>query len=127
MKKQHQIHEFDPNIYPRKVWITCGVPFSIIKDMFELPDGIIEIEEDTDARVIMCRRLKPEIKGGVLIEFKNKSAMTIANITHESIHAAIDIFSYVDAYIQANNQEPFAYLSGWIADCCNQVKIGKFK
>lgn len=123
-EKKHHIHEFDPQIYPRLVWVTVGVPYSVIKDMFE---DIEPMEETADAQVDCTRRLKPSVKGGVLIRFKNREAFTISNITHEATHAAMDILDYIGAEIDLKNQEYFSYLCGWIADCCQQVKSGKFK
>lgn len=118
-----RIHEFDPKIYPRLLWVTYGCPTAVLNDMFE--DKIQDMPKSCDAETLLCRRLKPDIKGGVLIRFENKAAMTAKNIAHEAVHAALDIFDYVDARISSDNQEPFAYLVGWIADCCQQVRTGR--
>lgn len=117
------IHEFDPQIYPRLLWVTYGCPTAVLKDMFR--DNIQDMDKTSNADVINCRRMKPDVRGGILIRFRRKSDMTMENIAHEAVHAALDIFDYVEARISSDNQEPFAYLVGWIADCCNQVKIGK--
>lgn len=122
MESKHRIHEFDCEIYPRKLWVAVGVPYAVIKDMFE---DVEPMDESTDAQVTHTRRLKPDIKGGILIRFENRKAMTVANITHEATHAAMEIFSYVGAYHDPKNQEPFAYLCGWIAKCVGEVKNGK--
>lgn len=53
--------------------------------------------------------------------------MTAKNIAHESTHAALEIFAYVGARISYDNQEPYAYLVGWIADCIDKVKNNKIK
>lgn len=119
------IHEFDPKIYPRLLWVTYGCPTAVLKGMFggEAQD----MAKNTDAETIICQRKKPDVRGGVLIRFENKAAMTTKTIAHEAVHAALDIFDYVDARISSDNQEPFAYLVGWIADCCWQVRAGKIK
>ena len=117
------IHEFDPKIYPRLLWVTYGCPTAVLKDMFG--DEAQDMDESADAETVICQRRKPDIKGGVLIRFENKAAMTAKNIAHEAVHAALDIFDYVDARISSDNQEPFAYLVGWIADCCQQVRTGR--
>lgn len=123
MSKPNQIHEFDCEIYPRKLWVAVGVPYAVIKDMFE---DVEPMDESTDAQVTHTRRLKPDIKGGILIRFENRKTLTVANITHEATHAATEIFSYVGAYPDPKNQEPFAYLCGWIAKCIDQVKRNKY-
>lgn len=117
------IHEFDPKIYPRLLWVTYGCPTAVLKDVFG--DKARDMDESADAETVVCRRLKPDVRGGVLIRFENKAAMTAKNIAHEAVHAALDIFDYVNARISSDNQEPFAYLVGWIADCCQQVRTGR--
>ena len=119
------IHEFDPKIYPRLLWVTYGCPTAVLKDMFG--DEATDMPKNADAETVVCQRKKPDVRGGVLIRFENKAAMTTKNIAHEAVHAALDIFDYVEARISSDNQEPFAYLVGWIADCCQQVKTGKVK
>lgn len=119
-----QIHEFNPEIYPRRLWVTVGAPYAVIKDMFE---DVLPMEASTDAQVDNTRRTKPDVKGGILIRFENHKAMTAANIAHEAVHAAMEIFGYVDAYPDLKNQEPFAYLVGWIVRCIDEVKNYKNK
>lgn len=119
------IHEFDPKIYPRLLWVAYGCPTAVLKDMFG--DKVQDMDKSADAETVICQRKKPDVRGGVLIRFEDKNAMTAKNIAHEAVHAALDIFDYVDARISSDNQEPFAYLVGWIADCCQQVKAGKVK
>lgn len=118
--EKHKIYEFDPQIYPRKLWVTVGVSFEELKDEFE---DLKPMEEASDAQVDHTRRLKPEIRGGLLVRFENLEAMErLGNITHETIHVATDIFYYIGAYHDPKNQELFAYLCGWIAKCIEEVK-----
>lgn len=119
MKKQ-KVYEFDPQIYPRKLWVTVGVPFDELKDEFE---DLKPLEEASDAQVDHVRKLKPEVLGGLLVRFENLEALKrLGNITHETIHVATEIYDYINAYHDQNNQEPFAYLCGWIAKCIEEVK-----
>lgn len=121
-EKTTKIHEFDPQIYPRLLWIAVGAPNEVIKDMFE---DVEPMPEKANAQVDYTRRLKPDMKGGILIRFKNKKALTAVNITHEAVHAAGWIFQYIEARYDIENDEPFAYLCGWIAKCIDEVKRGK--
>lgn len=114
-----KIYEFDPQIYPRKLWVAVGVPFDELKDEFE---DIDKLPESVDASVDYTRKLKPEVMGGVLVRFLNTDAMTTKIITHESAHIAVGIFDYIGAPIDVKHQEPFAYLCGWIAKCIEEVK-----
>lgn len=125
----NKIHEFDFNIYPRLLWITYDCDTDALNDMFPSTDGTkIPDLEDCESAVVYCvRRVKPDVRGGILIRFRHKSDMTCEEIAHESGHAALEVFRYVEAKVDFDNQEPFTYLIGFIADCCNQVKAGKFK
>lgn len=119
MEKQ-KIYEFDPQIYPSKVWVTVGVPFEELKDEFE---DLKPMEEGSDAQVDHLRKLKPEVRGGLLVRFENLDTLKkFGNITHESIHVATEIFDYIGAFHDPKNQELFAYLCGWIAKCMDEVK-----
>lgn len=122
MTKIEEIHEFDPQIYPRLLWVAVGAPDSVINDMFE---DVSPMDSTANAQVDYCRRVKPEIKGGVLVRFANRKAMTTSIIAHESAHIAVGIFNYIGAPIDINHQEPFSYLCGWAARCINNVKTKK--
>lgn len=98
-----------------------GVSTSALNGTLE---GIDDMDDSTDAMVVNTCRTKPDKKAGVLIRFKGKGALTVPNIAHEAVHAALEIFDYIGAGADAKNQEPFAYLVGWIADCIWKVKAG---
>ena len=125
------IHEFVCGIYPRRLWVTYDATPAALNDMF--PEGqsdglpFPKMDDACDACVVTCRRMKPDIKGGVLIRFENKKAMTLPVIVHESGHAAMEIFKYCDIKMAFENQEPFCYLQQWIAHCCEQVKNNRYE
>lgn len=118
---KQNILEFDPVIYPRKVWISINPDIGKLKERF---DDIEELDETTCASVF-CTYDKIKKLGGVLIVFKNKKDLNADLITHESIHAALRILEYVGYMPDYNNQEPLTYLAGWIASCCEKVKNNK--
>ena len=62
---------------------------------------------------------------GVLVWLKEKIDVSV--IAHESVHAANYIFSDCGIKYNWDNDEHFAHLIGFIADCLNQVWTGKFK
>lgn len=116
-----KIHEFDPVIYPRKLWVAVST--DRFSDRFE---GVSEWDDTADA-IVDCVRDKQRNLGGILVRYESKNAITISNIAHESSHIAMNIFDYIGAKVDLANQETFSYLVGWIADCINQVRTGKFK
>ena len=56
---------------------------------------------------------------GTLIPFKSKKEMSMRNIAHESSHAAKQMFEHIGADVRQH--EPFEYVVGWIAECCEKV------
>jgi hypothetical protein len=116
-----KLHEFDPTIYPRLLWIT--VSKAQFEDRFE---DVSEFPRNAYA-VVDCVYDKINRKGGVMIRFANRSMMNANNITHEAIHAAINILDYCGVKTTVDNDEPLAYLAGWIASCCEKVKLNKTK
>lgn len=113
------IHQFDPQIYPRLLWVVIGEKKgAAISDRF---DYIQDMDETTDADVIEAYD-KISKKGGILIRFESKkAARSYSIVAHEASHAAMEIFRYVDAECDTENQEPFAYLVGWIAGCIKEA------
>lgn len=113
MKKiKDNLYEFDPQIYPRLVWVCIGKD-EPLKDMF---DGVQPMDNYCDADVSKVYRKDIE-RGGFLIRFENLDAVRCGILTHEAGHAALEIFRYIGAEVDVNNQEPFTYLLGFIGKC----------
>lgn len=124
MTKKNVFHEFDPVIYPLKLWVVMTNSVEIINERFSsYPKGEIEMDfRKFDAGVILA--VKKEDKNiGILMVFENAKHFTIETIAHETSHAVREIWKHLkeDYY----GDEATAYLSGWIADCCWKVKTGK--
>lgn len=114
-----RVYQFDPQIYPRKLWVAVGVPTEELNEKFV--EEIKDIDKSADAETWPVQQKEP-LLGGVLVRFENLKSMLPDNIAHEATHAALEIFDYVDARIQYDNQEPFAYLVGWVVKCIDEVK-----
>ena len=121
------IHEFDPVIYPRRIWITYDATAKELNEKFPEGDCSGKVFLDDDLKDSYGAEysvgvVEPERKGGFLLRFPNKETMTPCNITHECIHAATGIFKYIGASVDTDNDEPFTYLVSWIVKCCETVK-----
>ena len=114
------VHQFNPTIYPSLLWVVIGDIMPNERFMLDAMDvhSLAETSPTNDLE---------NNKNGVMIRFRSRKFMTIEVISHESVHAASEIMRYIGGRIEVGNQEPFAYLVGWIADCCEQVKRNKFK
>lgn len=120
------IHEFDPIIYPRKLWVAVNPKKEQLYDAFDDLDYDEVLSERWNATAIYLVREKQLGFLGGLIVFKNKREITIENITHEATHIAMDMFTDLGIEFNGASQEAFAYFVGWVASCCEQVKRNKY-
>lgn len=129
MGKKVIVHEFDPVIYPYKIWICISNDLDNACEMFfdmETDKDFIFTDESNSSKY--AAMALPAIKKdgrycGTLIPFKSKKEMSMKNIAHESSHAAKQLFEYIGADIKQH--EPFEYVVGWIAECCEKVLKNK--
>lgn len=121
-----QIHEFHPQIYPRRLWVAKGGTFEDIKALFTTMNGEeLEEVEDSLAVTYIVQTKSDEHYFGHLIWFPSKKDMTASTMAHEAVHASMDLFGLIDRKMHYDNQEPFAYLVGWVTDCIDKVKRNK--
>lgn len=116
------IHEFDPVIYPFKLWVSVGED-AFTNEFSPYPDdGILVIEEDKGALTyIVCRN--SDYKVGILIYFPKKKYMDINTIAHEARHAGDMLFELIGD--EPQHSEPAAYFTGWVAECIDKVRRNK--
>lgn len=114
------IYQFDPQIYPRKLWVSVEASTEELQERFGKED--IKGFDDSYYAETMAVQQKEPLLGGVLVRFQDLKAMTPENIAHEASHAAIEIFDYCDCRIDVDNPEPFTYLVGWIVRCIDEVR-----
>ena len=122
MAKKITIGQFDPKIYPRKVWVAKGGTIEQIQAKFDLPDGSpIRFDGDFGAYV---NTVMHHVTGklGELVWYPQANLMPVDFVAHEAAHAALDIFDDCGCIVDPKNQEPFAYLIGYIAKCIDTVK-----
>ena len=128
MKKPTQIHQFDPVIYPVKLYVVKYPDKNEINDKFYSIDKLpINYRLSTAAEATTCKsvvRLKETNKYGVLITIY-PGPISIGAIAHEATHAAGVIWDWLGE----NNigEEANAYLVQWVVDCLDQVNRNKFK
>ena len=104
--KKKGYYEFDPVIYPRKLWVHIGGDFiDIAKSAFDgiiLPDG----KDDYFGITYEKAERKSDKKYGILVSFPLKKYMTMGNISHESSHVvdAIEVFMAFSKWMQFRAQ-----------------------
>ena len=121
------IPEFDFGVYPWRLWVSCDAHIPEQKEYFgtEIPDW----QEHSDGEAFTVSKKLPDgrYRHGVYIRFRRKADMTDDIIAHESGHAALEVFGYFGCKVDFANQEPFCYLLGFTAGCCETVKRFKNK
>lgn len=81
------IYQFDPQIYPRKLWVSVESSTEQLQERFGKED-INDMDDSYYAETKAVQQKEP-LLGGVLIRFQDLKAMTPENISHEAAHAAL--------------------------------------
>ena len=119
--KKTVIHEFDPCIYPRLLWVVKGGSLEEIRKTLEF--GEVGEEEQSGGALTISAYDNENKRGGFLVWFPKASEMTNLDwIAHEASHVALGIFDYIGAEAKASESEPFSYLVGWIFGCIDKVR-----
>lgn len=127
--KKTQIYQFDPVIYPIKLWITCTNKYEPINDRFCDACNNKDLNKTAiDNNRAVTFYVKERIKGGyfgLLVVFTGKEYFTVKDMAHEASH----VVDFLWEHISEGNpgDEAKAYFTGWVVDCMNQVKTNKFK
>ena len=122
MSNKLQIHEFDPVIYPYRLWVCVTDSLEPIKERF-LTDKQKEIEGDFDsfkAFAISVIEKSDKYSHGVVIVFKKKEYMTSGLIAHECYHATQSLWESIQETYPS--EEATAYLLQWFVERCLEFK-----
>lgn len=130
-----EIHEFDPVIYPLRVWVTIKPsPKDVINKFYGLDmEGLVtDLSEDDiapkDGRIAQANTVvhKSDNQKGVIVIIHRPSYMRTRTICHEACHCA-DFFCDELGITSRSFEdgEAYAYLTGWIAGCIEKVKLSK--
>ena len=124
MKNKTTIHEFDPCIYPRLLWVVKGGSLEEIRKTLEF--GELSEEDKSNGAITLYAYDKENERGGYLVWLPQAKDMSRGDwMAHEASHVALGIFDYIGAEAKASDSEPFAYLVGWVFKCIDEVR--KFK
>lgn len=117
-KKEKALEAFDLTVYPLNFVVAIGDMEDEVNEKYmpANPDYnyIGGPNNDVDASTYPVKD-KATGKRCVLVWFASAHEVTATNMAHECAHAAMEVFSYVEAKVDLRNQEPFAYLVGSLA------------
>lgn len=122
-----KIHQFDPVIYPFKIWVSITDDLKAISEQFIDHESGKELNSNhPDFMIAFTQNVqqKSDRLIGAIIVFKKKKDCTTKIIAHESTHAARMLWDHVGEL--ESGVEADAYLVGWIAECIEKVKLNKF-
>lgn len=113
--KDGVVYKFDPQIYPRKLWIAVST--ALFKERFS---NVLEFDE---SEIALTGNVHDDIDnlGGLFIRFENIDAIKFEVVTHEAIHAVLGTYDYCGVSVDTRNQEHLCYFAGWVAKCCGEV------
>lgn len=135
MKDKVQIHQFDPVIYPCRIFVAVKPSFEDVTEVFyglnkendryDISHEQFDRDRFTIATVFIVSHKK---NGwiGLFVSVWKPGSLDVKTICHESSHCA----DYICEKFGISNGsydegEARAYLQGWIADCIYKVKLGK--
>lgn len=117
------IHEFDPCIYPRLLWVVKGGTLEGIKETLEVE---LADEREAGGAVTMPARRMEDGRLGYCVWFPKASDIrNLGWIAHESMHVALCIFGDIGGIVTYEGQEPLAYLVGWTFECIDTIRKWK--
>ena len=122
-----EIHQFDPTIYPLKLWVVKTEDINAVNKEFEgdnegsFASDTLRYSDAFTARVVR----KESNERGVLVLLCDNADINAA--VHEAVHVASGIFSMISAEVDVDNDEPYAYLAEFAFDCIHQVLTNKFR
>ena len=118
--KKKGYYEYDPVIYPRKVWVHIGTNFKELAS--EIFEGELIFDDKTyDGAVFEDVIRKSDDEYGILATFPSSKKMTMAVCSHEASHICDAIEKDIG---MEHSGEASAYLLGWIASCINKARLG---
>lgn len=136
MRKKRNVDEYDPNLYPRKLWVTTEI--DKINEKFIFLDSVDNKEdcrtykeiqndyENEESVAITCAVMDITTGAlGVLVILLIKDKVDAEVIAHESVHVADYFYEQLGLYSQDFSQgnEAYAYLVGWTAGCISNTLI----
>jgi len=126
MTMKSKVYEFDPVIYPVKIWVSITCYLRPISEQFVgYPDftPLNPIFEEKMERFAQMVVEKETGVFGVLLVFRSKKVMTAGKIAHEATHAARKIWDHISE--ENTGTEADAYLVEWITKCADDVRKNK--
>lgn len=140
MKGRNKIYEFNPAVYPFRLWVGMDVSPKDIKEKFwawnigddtisDIMDNNLSLNNVAATTYPVCYREDNWI--GAFVHIRGKGKCSVGVIAHEASHVCdllsdrLGLVGEIDKMF--SHGEARAYFIEWVANCINQVKTGKMK
>lgn len=131
------IHEFNPQIYPCRLWVSIRPSYENVSAKFhglstdcqrvDITKNYFEPNHFVIARTALVASKDTDGFIGCMVMIFHQKQMDVKTIAHESCHVADFICEQFGIQSRAFDEgEPYAYLVGWVAKCIHSVVTGKF-
>lgn len=125
MSKKNLLYEFDPVIYPRKLWVYIGSDEDYINRYFHENGSDKRLSFETNSEwdgLTLTEVVRNDTNMvGILVIFRNKADMRMGIVCHEASHAVDAIENII---CMEHGGEPSAYLLEWVCKSINLARLG---
>lgn len=112
------VHEFNPEIYPRKLWIVLNATKEVLDQHFEFESPLDGTSLDKyDASISWCRHKESQLLGAVI--YTSHPHIKPSDAAHEAVHFGDYTWEIIGE--STRTDECFAYLVGWVVRCIEEV------
>ena len=131
-KLEDNIFEIELDIYNIDIIVAVGAQaFNRLNELYTQIDEEYERLEEPTALEPACtwERMKDSVgNAAILVWFQNAYALHRQYYSsHEASHAAMYVWQHIDANVDLDNQEPFAYLVGYISEKFSDIFEENYK
>lgn len=139
MEKECKIYEFNPIVYPFRLWVGMNVHSNDVQNKFFAYNFDETVSDFTDKELLqtnVAATTYPVVEResgqwGAFININRKDKISVGVMAHESSHVCdmlSDRFGLVGEIDKMfSHGEARAYFIEWVANCINEVKLNKVK
>lgn len=116
-----KIYEFDPVLYPRKLFVIDTLDEETLSEFCELDGRYLVPLKECYAMTSTIVKRRSTGKYGVVVAFNSKETIDNSTLAHEAVHAANNIFADLGVGYTLEEDESLAYFVGWIVKCLDKA------
>lgn len=126
-KKKLIVDQYNPNIYPFKLYVVKNYSMNDLKKLFDITEK--DIEGSWDALTIFGIKYKDEKEASCVVLLSDKiikSKDTLDKLdtcAHEALHYVIDLMEEIGNMCSYATSESYCYLQGWATKCIYRTLV----